>query len=100
MDPRRDPKIVLVSEYVVYVELVVAGVRPGTGRSNNRISLCAPNVDLPRRFSKNEWLYPCGRYGYRIKVAEPHARESGGEVIHHGGRKDVRVRQAEDLGSF
>ena len=96
----RDAKIVLIREYVVYVELVVSRVRSGTGRSNRGIALRAPNVDLSRRFSSDEWLYPCRRYGYRIKVAVPHARESGGEVVHRGRRKDMGIGKAENLGLF
>src|SRR5438093_1120347 len=100
MDPLRDAKIVLIGEYVVHIELVVSRVRSGTGWSDNGAALRAPNVDLPRRFSGHERLYPCRGYGYRIEVAEPHARESGSEVIHHSGRKDMGVRQAENLSSF
>src|SRR5439155_1463148 len=50
--------------------------------------------------SDDERLYSRRRYGQRIKVAVPHAGESGGEVIHHGGRKNMGVRQAEKLGFF
>src|SRR5437667_4987948 len=35
-----------------------------------------------------------------MKVAKPNAREPSGEVIHHGGRKDMSIGQAEDMGSF
>src|SRR5207244_8751775 len=59
----RDAKIVLLSDYVVYVGLVVSSVRPGTSRSNRGITLRTSNVDLPRRFSNDEWLYSCRRYG-------------------------------------
>src|SRR6266850_994119 len=71
VDPLRDAKIVLVGEYVVHVELVVSGVWSGTGGGNDASALRAPNVDLSRRFSSDEWLYSRGRYGYGIKVAEP-----------------------------
>src|SRR5207245_5607320 len=68
MDPLRNANGVLIGEDVIYIELVVAGVRSGTGGSHESGALRATDVDLSRRFSDGERSYSGSRDGEELKV--------------------------------